>query len=222
MKVCVIIPTYNESDTIGNLVSKIKKLGFDVLVIDDGSTDNTREIVKGKSVLLLENNTNLGKGSALRRGFDYAILNEYDFVVTMDGDGQHSPTEIVRFIELAQKERAGIIVGDRMQNCIGMSWVRQMTNSFMSRFISRLAGQHIPDTQCGFRLIKIDVLKNIKLISQRFEIESEILIKAARSGFKVISTPIKTIYQGEKSKISPFIDTLRFVRLIINVKNERR
>lgn len=222
MKVCVIIPTYNESDTIGNLVSKIKKLGFDVLVIDDGSTDNTREIVKGKSVLLLENNTNLGKGSALRRGFDYAILNEYDFVVTMDGDGQHSPTEIVRFIELAQKERAGIIVGDRMQNCIGMPWVRQMTNSFMSRFISRLAGQHIPDTQCGFRLIKIDVLKNIKLISQRFEIESEILIKAARSGFKVISTPIKTIYQGEKSKISPFIDTLRFVRLIINVKNERR
>jgi len=221
MRVCVIIPTYNEADAIGNLVSEIKRLGFDVLVVDDGSSDSTKEIVRGKGVALLENSTNLGKGSSLRSGFDYAIKEGYDFVVTMDGDGQHSPPEITRFIELVEKEHAGIIVGDRMQNCIGMPWVRRLTNTIMSNLISKLAGQRIPDTQCGFRLIKIDVLKNIDLISYRFEIESEILIKAAKAGFKIISTPIKTIYQGEKSKINPFIDGLRFIRLVRNLKNEK-
>ena len=219
--VCVVIPTYNEADTIDSLVSGIKQLGFDVLVVDDGSVDNTKQIARDRGAVVLENKANLGKGLSLRRGFDYAVSRDYDFVVTMDGDGQHSPLDIASFVALAAKENADIIVGDRMQNCIGMPWIRMITNRFMSFFISKVAGQRIPDTQCGFRLIKSRVLRTIKLVSDRFEIESEILIRAAKSGFKIVSMPIKTIYRGEKSKINPLIDSFRFVRLILSIKHEK-
>lgn len=221
MMVCVVIPTYNEADTIDSLVSGIKQLGFDVLVVDDGSVDNTKQIARDRGAVVLENKANLGKGLSLRRGFDYAVSRDYDFVVTMDGDGQHSPLDIASFVALAAKENADIIVGDRMQNCIGMPWIRMITNRFMSFFISKVAGQRIPDTQCGFRLIKSRVLRTIKLVSDRFEIESEILIRAAKSGFKIVSMPIKTIYRGEKSKINPLIDSFRFVRLILSIKHEK-
>jgi glycosyltransferase involved in cell wall biosynthesis len=221
MKVCVIIPTYNEAHTIGGLIFALRQLSFDVIVIDDGSYDDTKLVAKNSGAIVLENIKNSGKGFSLRRGFEYALKKDYDFVVTMDGDGQHSPSDIKRFIETADRENAGVIVGDRMQNCLGMPWVRKTTNRLMSSFVSKLSGQYIPDTQCGFRLIKASVLRKIELTSQRFEIETELLIKAARSGFRIISVPIKTIYQGEKSKINPFLDTIRFMRLIRDVKNER-
>jgi hypothetical protein len=102
-----------------------------------------------------------------------------------------------------------------MQKTKTMPPVRFMTNRFMSYLISGLAKQRIPDTQCGFRLIKRDVLEKIRLLTRRYETESEILIKAARLGFKIESVPIKTIYRGQKSQIRPFADTLRFFRFII-------
>ncbi len=95
-----------------------------------------------------------------------------------------------------------------------MPLLRVFTNKFMSWFISSLAGQRIPDTQCGFRLIKKDVLNKINLRTRKYETESEIIIKAARLGFKVESVPIKTVYKGEKSQINPIIDTLRFIKFI--------
>jgi glycosyltransferase involved in cell wall biosynthesis len=214
MKACVVIPTYNEARTISVLVKQIRKQGLDALVIDDGSSDNSGQIARDNGALLLKNEQNLGKGASLIKGFDWALKNSYDAVITMDGDGQHLPEEIPDFIQAAQDRDKDIIIGNRMSQRRNMPLVRVWTNKFMSWIISKVTKQKIPDSQCGFRLIKKEVLARLHLVTSKYEIESEILIKASRLGFKIASVPIKSVYVGERSHINPFIDTLRFIKFI--------
>lgn len=215
MKTCVIIPTYNEAKEIARLIKEIRLQNLDVLVVDDGSSDNTSQIAQGSGAITLRNEKNQGKGASLIKGFNYALTYDYDAVITMDGDGQHLPEDIPFFLRLAKYSDSAIFIGNRMQKIKNMPIGRVITNTFMSWFLSCLAKQKIPDTQCGFRLIKKEALKNIKLATCKYETESEILIKGSRLGFKIESVPIKTIYLDEKSQINPFIDTLRFIRLVI-------
>ncbi|MBU0503353.1 MAG: glycosyltransferase family 2 protein [Candidatus Omnitrophota bacterium] len=217
MKACVIIPTYNESKDIGELTAKIRGQQLAILIIDDASRDNTGQIARENGAEVLRNEVNKGKGASLIRGFNYVIERDFDAVITMDGDGQHLPEEIPEFIRAYQNGNYDIIVGNRMFNREGMPYTRVITNKFMSWLISSIAGQDIPDTQCGFRLIKKEVLKKIRLSTVRYETESEILIRAAREGFKIGSIPVKSIYRGEKSQINPFNDTLRFIKFILNI-----
>lgn len=214
MKTCVIIPTYNEAGAIGSLVRKIRQQEIEVVVIDDGSVDNTCEIGRDNGAVVLRNLNNEGKGASLIKGFHYALARGFDAVITMDGDGQHLPEEIPYFMRLAQYSNNSIFIGNRMLRKKDMPCLRLLTNKIMSAFISSLTGQRIPDTQCGFRLIKREVLERINLVSRKYETESEIIIKAARLGFKIESIPIKTIYNKEKSQINPLIDTLRFIKFI--------
>ncbi len=215
MKACVVIPTYNEARAIANLVRKIKQQELEVVVIDDGSYDNTFRIAEDSGAVVLHNLNNEGKGASLIKGFSYALDKDFDAVITMDGDGQHLPEEIPYFVRLAQYSNSGIFIGNRMFKIKNMPSVRVITNKFMSWLISFVAKQRIPDTQCGFRLIKKEVLEKINLKTSKYETESEIIIKASRLGFKVESVPIKTIYNGEKSQINPVIDTLRFIKFIV-------
>jgi glycosyltransferase involved in cell wall biosynthesis len=215
MKICVIIPTYNESREIGRIVREIKQQGLDVLVIDDGSSDRTSESARDSGAIVLRNEDNKGKGASLVKGFRYALNNGFDAVITMDGDGQHQPQEISSIIQLAKYSDSGILIGNRMQGAKNMPLIRFLTNRIMSWFISCLIRQKVPDTQCGFRLIKKDVLKSVSLATSKYETESELLIRSSRLGFKIESLPIRTMYRGEKSQINPFTDTLRFIRLIL-------
>jgi hypothetical protein len=132
----------------------------------------------------------------------------------MDADGQHLASDIPYFLRLAGSSDGGIFIGNRMNKPRTMPSVRLLTNKVMSWLISKVARQRIPDTQCGFRLIKKEVLEKVKLNTAKFETESELLVKAARAGFKIESVPIKAIYAGEKSQINPFVDTLRFIRFM--------
>lgn len=216
MKTCVIIPAFNEVEAIADIVKKIRQLNIDVLVIDDGSCDNTFRIAKESGAIVLRNETNQGKGASLIKGFNYALRNNYDAVVTMDGDGQHLPDDLHLFIQQAMISQSDVFIGNRMQMAGNMPWIRFCTNKIMSWLISLLIKQKIPDTQCGFRLIKKNVLKKIKLNTSKFELESEFIIKSARSGFKIDSVPIKTVYKGQKSSINPFIDTIRFFRFLFS------
>lgn len=216
MKTCVIVPTYNEAKAIGELIKQIRAQDFTVVIIDDGSQDNTAEIAQNSGAMVLRNKSNLGKGASLIRGFGYALDNNFDAVITMDGDGQHLPQDLPYFIRLAKYSDSGILIGNRMSKTKNMPLVRLITNKFMSWLISRLTGQKISDTQCGFRLIKRSVLEKLDLSTSRYETESEILIKSSRLGFKIESVPIRSIYNGEKSSINPFIDTLRFIKFIIH------
>ncbi len=222
MRTCVIIPTYNESKTIGSIVSEIKKQDLDVLVIDDGSHDNTGRIASHNGAQIIQHDRNFGKGASLRRGFEYALEQGYSSIIMMDGDGQHNPQDLTRFIRAANETEAALVLGNRMGNTKSMPVARRLTNGFMSWIISIFARQAIPDSQCGFRLVRRNVLEKIKLFSLNFEIESEILIKAAKERFKIFSIPIKSIYQGEASKINPIIDALRFIKMLFKVTFQRK
>ena len=214
MVACVVIPTYNESKEIGDVVRRLRQQNLEVAVIDDGSRDNTSLIARENGAVVIRNQTNEGKGASLIKGFQYAIKNNFDAVITMDGDGQHIPEEALNFIHAAEGNNAALFIGDRMTNSKGMPNVRWLTNKFMSWLISRIIGQKALDTQCGFRLIKTEALKNICLKTSKYETESEIIIKISRAGYKIESVPIKTVYKNEKSQINPFIDTLRFIKFI--------
>jgi len=214
MKVCVLVPAYNEEATIAQLVQEIKSHGFDVIVVDDGSTDNTASRAKESQALVFSHPRNLGKGQALRTGFKYIRGGDYDAVVIMDADGQHQVSEISKFISHAKKSEAGIIIGNRMQAPVGMPLVRRLTNYLTSYVISKVTSVNIPDSQCGFRLIKTEILKKLNLSTMKYETESEILIEAAKNNFIIESIPVKTIYADQKSQINPIVDTIRFWSLI--------
>ncbi len=221
MKVWVVIPAYNEKEALGVTLERLKEKGLSVLVIDDGSSDGTYELSKNLADITLRNEENRGKGRSLHRAISYLLGNiEVDYVITMDADGQHSPNDVDVFLKEAEKGES-FIVGNRMANPVGMPLVRVLTNLFMSRIVSKIAGQFIPDTQCGYRLMSKDVLERVKIETKKFEIESESLIKAARQGFNIKSVPIECIYfKGARSKIRPVADTLRFWKFLRKLKHE--
>ncbi len=216
MKTCIIIPSHNESNTIAGLISQVRSLKLDLVVIDDGSADNTAVIAEKNGAVVIRNALNQGKGASLIRGFEYCLKNNFDAAITMDGDGQHLPEDIPNFISLAEKkEEVGLIIGNRMFNRGNMPFIRVMTNKFMSWLLSKIIRQKIYDSQCGFRLIKRKVLEELSLKTHKFEIESEIIIEAGRKGFIIESIPIQTVYRKERSHINPFVDTFRFFRFIL-------
>ncbi len=215
MRICVIIPTYNESRAIADLIHQITKLGLAVIIIDDGSTDDTVKISTACGAKVLANLKNMGKGASLIKGYNFARESGFDAVISMDGDGQHSCDDLLAFIRKAQNSQSALIVGNRMGMTKGMPVLRLITNFLMSKFISLIVKQHIPDTQCGFRLVKKELLAAIDLSTSKYETESEVLIKAAHLGFKIESIPVRTIYSGGKSQINPLVDGLRFLRFMI-------
>lgn len=215
MNICIVIPAHNESCTIGFLVESLSRKSFDVVVIDDGSEDDTGMIAREKGAMVIRHDQKQGKGCSLRAGFRYALDHGYEAVITMDGDGQHDIGGIDRFLIEAKKHKVCVMVGNRMGNSKGMPFIRYCTNRFMSWLISLACGQMISDTQCGYRYIHCDILDQIDLASRGFEIETEILMKACRKGFTVWNVPIKTIYRNEESKINPFKDTIRFFAYFI-------
>ena len=215
MKVCVVIPVYNESEKIAGVIRKIRHFDLPVIVIDDGSKDDSARLSEQQGAVVLRNVDNRGKGASLCRGFEYAVAHEFDAVITMDGDGQHDPDEIPSFIAAADRSQSGMYIGDRMTRSKGMPFDRYVTNRLMSFFISKVAGQRIVDSQCGYRLLKKELLKSLRLTTKNFEIESEMIIQACRLGFTCESIPIQTLYGCQKSKINPVVDTWRFFRFII-------
>ena len=213
--ICVLIPVLNEAQAISAVVSSLRACSLDVVVIDDGSTDDSGAIARQNGATVIRHDVKKGKGQSLRDGFRHALEHGYDGVITMDGDGQHDAADIGQFLELVTRERPGIVVGNRMADPLGMPRVRYLTNRFMSSLISRACGQRIPDTQCGYRYIDSRVLREVPLASDDFEIETEILMKSAKRGFRIDSVPVTTIYRDEESKINPWKDTVRFITYFI-------
>ena len=214
IKTCVLIPSYNEAKTIGLIIKEIKDKGLAVVVIDDGSTDETSSVARALGAVVLRHDRNAGKGTSLREGFSYALKGDYDAILIMDGDGQHKTSDIDSLFKKMDDSGADIVIGNRMSDTALMPLDRKITNRIMSYIISRMCGQDIPDTQCGFKLIKRTVLENLKLESSNFEIESEIVLKANKAHFKIASAPIKTVYMGGRSNINPVFDTLRFLAFL--------
>jgi glycosyltransferase involved in cell wall biosynthesis len=218
VKALVTIPAKNLEKEIGDVVRGVlaQDPSLDVLVVDDGSTDATADVARSAGAHVARHDVNLGKGAALKTGFRYADENDYDNVITMDGDGQHDPSAIPEFLAARERSGADVIVGTRMHAVGDMPGLRVWTNRTTSRIVSCLAGQSIPDSQSGYRLLSGSVVRSVvnSLVTSRYDTESEILIRAARRGYRIAAVPIESIYTGSVSHIHPVIDTLRFIRLV--------
>jgi len=218
---CVLIPSYNESKTIGRLVRELRERDLTVYVVDDGSTDDTALIADAEGAVVVKHRVNKGKGASMREGFRHILKKGFETVIIMDGDGQHEVEDIESFLRKMKETNADMVIGNRMLDTSAMPALRIHTNRFMSSFISSIAHQEVPDTQSGFRLIKRSVLERVSLESSNYEIESEMIIKAARAGFRIESVPIRTVYRDERSRINPIIDALRFITLIVSILRKR-
>jgi glycosyltransferase involved in cell wall biosynthesis len=215
----VVIPAYREEGRIGSVVRSVLPYCRDVIVVDDGSDDATGPEAAQAGALVLVQPTNMGKALALKRAFSHAREHGFECALTMDGDGQHDAADIPGFLDAYDGNSAPVVVGNRMTNPRGMPFVRRMTNMFMSRLLSRRMGQHVPDTQCGYRLVRCDLLPDPLPGSERFAGESESLVRMSAAGVRFASAPVRVIYRDEKSKINPFKDTIRFFAMLRRLKD---
>jgi glycosyltransferase involved in cell wall biosynthesis len=212
--VAALIPAFLEETLIADVVRRSLFQLDHVVVVDDGSADATASRAESAGAEVIRHPVNSGKGAAIKTGLRALTARGFLYCLILDGDGQHLPEEIPRFLGAANETHSHLLVGNRMSDTRTMPFVRRMTNSFMSGTISRLCGQPIPDTQCGFRMIHADLAPHLDCPSNAYEYETEMLLIAARRGFRISPVPITTIYGDEKSKIRPVRDTIRFLRLI--------
>ena len=211
--VAAIIPGYREEKHIGDVVERTLKQLDNVLVIDDGSPDATAANARAAGAQVIVQERNLGKGEAIKAGLHYWVDRGFRHIIMLDADGQHLPEEIPRFIAAAASG-AQLYIGTRMNDVRTMPVVRRVVNRYMSRRISRICGQEIPDTQCGFRMLEAPVIPFLFQGAERFDYETEMLIVASRQGFRIDSVPVSTVYGDEVSSIHPVRDTLRFLKLM--------
>ncbi len=215
LRVAAIIPAVCEEQHIGDVVRRTRALLDRVLVVDDGSIDETSTRARAAGAEVIVHPLNRGKGDSIKSGLNrWQKEADVDYMIVLDADGQHLPEEIARFIAAAERTRAKMLIGTRMNDVSTMPLLRRLVNRFMSGQISRLCGQAIPDTQCGFRMIHRDVVPDLLGGADRFDYETEMLIIASRKGIKIEAVPITTVYADETSSISPVRDTLRFFRLM--------
>jgi glycosyltransferase involved in cell wall biosynthesis len=220
--VAALIPGYFEEKHIREVASRAKAQLDLVLVVDDGSTDRTSDEAKAAGVEVIRHEKNAGKGAAIKTGLR-ALLERpgVEFILILDGDGQHLPEEIPHFLAEANATGAPMVVGNRMDDVRAMPFVRKCTNRYMSWTISRVIGQHVPDTQCGFRMFHRSLAADLLATeSSNFDFETEMLALAARRGFRIGAAKVSTIYGDEVSKIHPVRDTLRFYKLLGRLKRE--
>ncbi len=213
-KGCALIPAYNEGQRIGAVVRDVAAVCPNVVVVDDGSPDDTADVARAAGATVLVHEVNKGKGAGLNTGFQHAREKGYEFVVTLDGDGQHAAGDIPAFIEAYAETGVPVIIGNRMADTATMPLIRRWTNRFMSWLLTRKMGQHVPDTQNGFRLYRTDVIPEMRVGTQGFSAESEILLELGARGVKMGTVPIQVIYGDEKSKIHPFRDTICFFNML--------
>jgi len=212
--VLVVVPAYNAARYLPELVTRVRKYVCEanLLVINDGSTDGTLELLRNLEVSYISFPQNRGKGAALAAGFNYAVRHGYRSVLTLDADLQHLPEEIPGFFAVDNGRR--MVIGTRRMNLKIMPISRWLTNNLTSLIISIFSAGRIRDSQSGFRLIPTSVLKAIPLKTVNYDFESEMLFKAGALGCEVREVPITTVYVESRAYINPLKDTLRFVRQI--------
>jgi glycosyltransferase involved in cell wall biosynthesis len=218
-----IIPALNGAAHLPALLEAIRRIqpGVDLLVVDDGSTDGTGEVARRLGAEVVTHPVNRGKGAALATGFARALELGWEWAWTLDADGQHLPAEMQRFRDAAAGGGWDVVVGSRMDVPVGMPWIRRATNRFTSAVVSALAGQRIPDSQCGYRLFRVAKLRGLRLVTSRYDTESEILVRLARRGCRIGAAPISSVYGTESSAIRPLRDTVRFFRLVALLLRDR-
>jgi glycosyltransferase involved in cell wall biosynthesis len=216
-KICILIPAYNAQETLGSVLRKVGPLKIDTIVVDDGSSDETKRVSSEMGVHLLSHPVNLGKGAALRTGFRYILQKGYEVVITLDADGQHNPSEIPFLLGIFQNVKPDILIASRAAEFGKMTFLRRFWNRLGVKAVARLCRSDITDSQSGFRLIRTKVLQEVNLSTSGFETELELLIKACKKGFSVLSIPINTqkVDGTSSTHFRPVVDTWRVCKLFL-------
>jgi len=212
MRICAVIPAFNNETTISKVVEKTRREIDHVVVVDDGSTDETARFAEDAGAHVIRVSKNRGKGNALRISFRYALANNFDAIITLDSDLQHDPSEIPKFIRHHAINRSKIVIGARLHGRGKMPRIRYANNIIGTYTFSWLIGQPVEDSQCGFRLYDREVMENIHVLNDGFEAEADILLRAGKRGYRIGFVPIKTIYfsnHEHRSYYRPIKDTFR-------------
>ena len=212
VKFMAVIPAYNEVKHISDVVKTAERF-VPVLVVDDGSVDDTADLAEAAGAQVLRQPSNQGKGSALRAGFRQALDLGCDAVIMLDAEGQHDPAEIGKFLQLYQVRAPDLIIGRR--NFRKMPWVRRIANVTGNWLLGWALGQSIPDNQCGYRMLSRQFMEAVLESSEQgFEYEVEMLSICLKRHFDLDWVPIRTIYADEASHIHPWKHTVNFFRIL--------
>ncbi|MBS1933190.1 MAG: DUF2062 domain-containing protein [Bacteroidetes bacterium] len=213
LKACVIIPTYNNAATIASVINDVSAYSQDIIVVNDGSTDNTLQILEQfSSIQKVSYEKNAGKGYALRKGFEAARNNGYVYAITIDSDGQHYAKDLPAFLNRLDTEKNSIIIGERNLNQSNVPGKSSFGNSFSSFWFRVETGIKMQDTQSGYRLYPLLPIEKIHFITRKYEFEIEVLVRAAWSGVEISSLPISVYYPPAEERVShfrPLKDTVR-------------
>jgi glycosyltransferase involved in cell wall biosynthesis len=210
-----VVPAYNEAATIGPVIDSLRAHapGFDVVVIDDGSTDATCREAVARGVRVLRHPFNLGIGGAVQSGFKFALESGYDYMVQVDADGQHDPAEIPLFVEKFRATGADLIIGERDYS--QMPLVRRVSNTIGRLAFSWAMGRRIRDNQSGYRLLSRRLMEAVLGSAERgYEFEMDMIVIAVKRGWRIEGVPIRTIYGEEKSHIKPMQHVVHFFRMV--------
>lgn len=214
MEYCVIIPTYNNEKTLEGVISGVIKITKNIIIVNDGSTDNTKDILKKFSFLtIISYERNRGKGYAIQKGFEAAIGRGYLYAVTIDSDGQHFPEDIVTLISKIDKEPDTLIIGARNLAPEELSKGSSFANRFSNFWYRFLTGIKLTDTQTGFRLYPLKPLSGIRFYTGKYEFELEVLVRAAWRGIRIESVPIRVFYPSRSERVSHFRPFMDFFRI---------
>jgi glycosyltransferase involved in cell wall biosynthesis len=212
----VLIPAYNAARLIEPVIRAAREQLDHVVVIDDGSHDGTADVARSAGATVVSHEVNRGKGAALKTGFKWACDQALEGIITLDADGQHLPREIPKFIDCYEKTNGDLIIGGRAHLFGQMLPRRRKANRFSAWTIAAASRTNITDSQSGYRLYSTRLLRSVRLKSNGFAMESEIIVRAGRGGFKVITTPIDLGFvDGQStSHYQPVKDTLRIAAFV--------
>lgn len=214
LKTCVIIPTYNNAKTLEAVISKTLEYCDEVMVVDDGCTDDTPSIIsKFKSLIVVTHPQNKGKGMALRNGFKKAVELGFENAITIDSDGQHYPEDFITFLNKVEEQPGSLIIGARNMAVDNVPGKSTFGNKFSNFWFWVETGIKLPDTQSGYRLYPVQRLKKIWLFTTKFELEIEVIVKAAWRGIPVISVPVKVYYAPQGERVTHFRPGKDFTRI---------
>ena len=214
--ICVVIPTYNNDGTIAAVVADTLKECNDVIVVNDGSTDNTSSILHAiEGITLVEYEKNRGKGYALKCGFKRALQMGFAYVITLDADGQHYPHDIQHFLKANQQHPGALIIGNRMLEGVDRSKGSSFANQFSNFWFYIQTGRHLKDTQTGYRLYPLKKLYGLSLLTSRYEAELELLVFASWHGVELVPINIDVYYPPKEQRVSHFRPGKDFARISV-------
>ena len=216
---CALIAAFNEEAHVADVVKGTIPHVSRVVVVDDGSTDETAGRARDAGATVLRHERNRGKGCAIRTGLEYVLNQNCSHVLFLDADHQHDPAEIPRLVARAEQGHGDFVIGEREFRKDAMPAVRFHANVIGSAIVSRFIGADVADSQSGFRLIRADLLRRVRLTGTGYEIETEMLIKLVRAGAAVERVTVRRLqYEGAHSKIRPFWDTTRTCLLAVQYR----